>query len=144
MLGLSACTPMKAVRGNLVDDDRLAVVTPGTSTQSDVVRALGSPTTTDPFDANIWYYIGEKTEKKGILDPKVTDERIVRAVFDGQTGVLTSIAPLDTARVDIPINKSITPTSGSEMTAVQQVMGNLGKFNKNAPVNPTSMGRDIP
>lgn len=129
-LTLIACAPTKSTRGNIVDDYRLAEVVPGTSTQSDVIRVLGSPTTQDPFDPSVWYYIGQKTEKKGILDPKVTEEKIVRATFDKSTGVLTEIAQIDNSRNNIPISKRKTPTSGNEMTAVQQMLGNLGKFNK--------------
>lgn len=129
---ISACTPTKSVRGNLLEDYRLQNVTPGTSTQADVARALGSPTTQDPFDPTIWYYIGQKTEKKGIFDAKVVEERIIRAKFDATTGVLTEIAPLDTKRNDIPLASKKTPTSGHEITVLQQMIGNLGKFNKPA------------
>jgi outer membrane protein assembly factor BamE (lipoprotein component of BamABCDE complex) len=129
---ISACTPTKAVRGNLVEDYRLENVKPGTSTQADVARALGSPTTQDPFDPTVWYYIGQKTEKKGIFDAKVVEERIIRAKFDGTTGILTEIAPLDTKRNDIPLEAKKTPTSGHEITVIQQMIGNLGKFNKPA------------
>ncbi len=129
-LFLMACTPTKATRGNLVDDYRIADITPGVSTASDVTRVMGSPTTTDPFDSNVWYYMGQKTEKRGIFDPKVTDERIIRVKIDPTTQMVTELAPLDTTRNEIPISSRTTPTSGNEMTAVQQMLGNLGKFNK--------------
>lgn len=139
LAGLSACSPTKATRGNLVDDYRMAEVVPGTSTQSDLIRVLGSPTAQDPFDPNVWYYIGQKTEKRGILDPKVVSEKIVRATFDPATGILTDISQIDNKRNDIPINPRTTPTSGNELTAVQQVLGNLGKFNKATdPGNPAT------
>jgi outer membrane protein assembly factor BamE (lipoprotein component of BamABCDE complex) len=138
---LAACTPSRAIRGNMLDDYRIAQVVPGTSSQSDVMRALGSPTTTDPFDANTWYYIGQKTEKKGIFDPKVTEEKIYRATFDPETRLLIELVALDTDRNDIPLAREVTPTSGNEMTAVQQMLGNLGKFNKSPKASPTTIGR---
>ncbi len=137
---LSACTPTKAVRGTLLDDYNISQVVPGVSSQSDVMRALGSPTTTDPFNTDIWYYIGQKTEKKGILDPKVTAERIFRLTFDPTTRILEDMTPVDTARNDIPINRDATPTSGTEMNAVQQMIGNMGKFNKSQKTSPTRPG----
>jgi outer membrane protein assembly factor BamE (lipoprotein component of BamABCDE complex) len=137
---LAACTPTKAVRGNMLDDHLIAQVVPGVSSQSDVMRALGSPTTTDPFNTDIWYYIGQKTEKKGILDPKVTTERIFRLTFDPTTRVLLDMTPLDTARNDIPISRAATPTLGTEMNAVQQIIGNIGKFNKSQSTSPTRPG----
>lgn len=137
---MSACTPTHAVRGNIVDDFRLARITPGVSSQSDVMNTIGSPTTTDPFDQNIWYYIGQKTEKKGILDPKVTDERIIRVTFDPKTRIVAEIAPLDTKRNDIPLEKRVTPTSGNDLNAVQQMIGNIGKFNKSGgKASPTDV-----
>jgi outer membrane protein assembly factor BamE (lipoprotein component of BamABCDE complex) len=142
VLALAACTPTKAVRGNLVDDYRLEQVKPGMSTASDVVGILGSPTSTDPFDPNIWYYIGQKTEKKGILDPKVTDERILRLTFNPDTRVLSDITPLETRRNDIPIKREVTPTAGNELNALQQMLGNMGKFNKTGGgSSPTDIGR---
>lgn len=142
VLALAGCTPTKAVRGNLVEDYRLEQVKPGMSTASDVVGILGSPTSTDPFDPNIWYYIGQKTEKKGILDPKVTQERILRLTFDPDTRILSDITPVDNQRNNIPLAKDVTPTSGNEMTAVQQMLGNMGKFNKTGKgSSPTDIGR---
>lgn len=137
----TACTPTVATRGNIVEDFRMAEILPGTSTQSDVIQAMGSPTTQDPFDPNIWYYIGQKTEKKGIFDPKVVEERIVRLTFNKDTGVVQEITPIDNTRNDIPLASRTTPTSGNEITAVQQMLGNLGKFNKNAKPSATDIGR---
>lgn len=136
----TACTPMTATRGNLLDDYQLQQVRAGTSTREEVTRILGSPTTQDPFDPNVWYYIGQRTKKKGIFDPRVVEERIYRLTFDKDTGILAEFAPVDNQRNDIPIAADKTPTSGSEMTAVQQAIGNLGKFN-NKKASPTDLGR---
>ncbi len=139
-LFISACTPTRGVRGNLVEDFRLSRVTPGVSTQADVMNTIGSPTATDPFDQNIWYYMGQKTEKKGILDPKITEERIIRVTFDPKTRIVSEIAPMDTQRNDIPLEKRVTPTSGNDLNAVQQMIGNIGKFNKSSQkASPTDM-----
>jgi outer membrane protein assembly factor BamE (lipoprotein component of BamABCDE complex) len=128
-LGLAAaCTPMVANRGNMIQDHQMVTIEPGTSTKSDVLRAMGSPTTQDPFDENIWYYIGQVKEKKGILDPKVTDERIVMVQFDAD-GIVNTIKDVGGQGEDIPFDRSKTPTSGNEMTVLQQFFGNLGKFN---------------
>jgi len=104
------------------------------------MNTIGSPTATDPFDQNIWYYMGQKTEKKGILDPKVTEERIIRVTFDPKTRIVSEIAPMDTQRNDIPLEKRVTPTSGNDLNAVQQMIGNIGKFNKSSQkASPTDM-----
>jgi len=127
-LAVSACTPMVANRGNLIQDHQMVTIEPGTSTKSDVLRAMGSPTTQDPFDENTWYYIGQTVEKKGILDPQVTNERIVMVEFT-EEGTVGTIKDVGGDRESIPFERSKTPTSGNEMTVLQQFFGNLGKFN---------------
>ncbi len=129
-LCLAACTPTAAVRGNLVEDYRLAEVKTGVDTQSDVLQKLGSPTTRSPFDDGIWYYLGQRTEKRGILDPKIVEEKIVQVTFD-KNGVVEDIRKTDPKRLDIPYDRDKTPTSGQQMTVIQQALGNMGRFNKN-------------
>lgn len=126
-----ACTPTQAVRGNIVEDYRLSEITPGISTRQNVLKSLGSPTTQAPFDDNVWYYIGQKTEKTGIFDPKVTEEKIVVVAFDEQ-GIVQQAQVVDADRINVPRVRDKTPTGGNDITPLQQMMGNLGKFNKPA------------
>ena len=125
----TACTPMAASRGNLLDDFQMKEVQPGVDTRDEVVRKIGSPTTIAPFDDNTWYYIGQKTSKSGIMDAKVTEERIVVVTFAAD-GLVNNIVERKDGREDIPITQNQTPTTGNDFTFMQQMMGNLGKFNK--------------
>ena len=125
-----ACTPTVAQRGNMVEDFQIEQVTPLQSTRSDVLRAMGSPTTKSTFDPNVWYYIGQETHKKGIFDPKVQEERIVLVAFNDD-GFVEMIEDIDRERLNIPYVREKTPTHGNETTVVQQFLGNLGKFNPN-------------
>lgn len=124
-----ACTPVTAVRGNLLEDYQMKEILPGVDAREDVIRKVGSPTTVAPFDENTWYYMGQKTEKKGIMDPKVTQERIVMVVF-GADGKVDKVQERKDGREDIPLVQRTTPASGTDFTFLQQMMGNLGKFNK--------------
>lgn len=126
---LAACTPTQATRGNIVEDFRLAEVTPGVSTKSNVLNSLGSPTTQAPFDENVWYYIGQKTEKTGIFDPKVVDKKVIVVAFNPD-GVVDTIENVDAGQINVPHVRRKTPTSGNEVTFMQQLMGNVGRFNK--------------
>jgi outer membrane protein assembly factor BamE (lipoprotein component of BamABCDE complex) len=129
LIGLSACSATSNVRGNMVPDHILATVQPGVDNAGDVMRKLGSPTARDPFDPSVWYYIGQRTEKRGILDPKVVEERVLIAKFSPE-GTLASLTEREGGRNDIPYSREKTPTSGNEITFMQQLLGNLGKFNK--------------
>lgn len=128
VLTLTACSPVVAQRGNLVENYQLEQVTPGESTRQDVLQSFGSPTTIAPFDDSVWYYIGQETAKHGIFDPQVVKERVIQVTFS-EDGLLLSIQEVDEGRIDVPIADDATPTHGNEMTVLQQFLGNLGRFN---------------
>ena len=125
-----ACSPTVSQRGNLLEDFQVQQVTPLESTRSDVLRSLGSPTTKSTFNQNVWYYIGQETHKRGILDPEVVEERIILVAFN-EEGFVENIEDIDRQRLNIPYARDKTPTHGNETTIMQQFLGNLGKFNPN-------------
>ncbi|NCC22155.1 MAG: outer membrane protein assembly factor BamE [Alphaproteobacteria bacterium] len=127
-LTLAACAPTTATRGNYVENYRLERIQPGVHTRSDLLQIIGSPTTTGTFDSNTWYYLGQHTEKKGIFDPRVVDERIIVVAF-GPDGTVSSVKEQAEGRTDVPIVERTTPTHGNDITMLQQFLGNLGKFN---------------
>jgi len=124
-----ACTPTIAQRGHMVEERQMAKINVGEDMRSDVLKTLGSPTTQSTFDPDIWYYIGQTTEKRGILDPEVIEERIVMVKFDPETGTVKTIEEIDRERLNIPIARDKTETRGNKKSALQQLFGNLGKFN---------------
>ncbi len=125
----AACTPTVSQRGNMVDEVRMKEIAPGVHTRSDVLRLLGSPTTQAAFNDNTWYYMGQETQKHGILDPEVTKERIVVVNFN-EDGTVAQVKEMPAGiRTDIPIERTKTATHGNDMTIMQQFLGNLGRFN---------------
>lgn len=139
LLSFAACTPTLAVRGNLLEDYQMKEILPGVDTREDVVRKIGSPTTVAPFSDNTWYYMGQKTEKRGVLDPKVTNERIVVVSFAAD-GMVDKVVERRDGRQDIPIVQRATPATGNEFTLMQQMLGNIGKFNSGASKNAATTG----
>ncbi len=129
LLLAAACTPTQATRGNIVEDYRMAEIIPGVSSRTNVLQSLGSPTTVAPFDDNVWYYIGQKTEKRGIFDPKVVEKKTVVVAFN-QDGIVQSIDNVDADLIDVPHVRRKTPTSGNDITVMEQLIGNVGRFNK--------------
>lgn len=126
---LVACAPTLNTRGNFLENDRLQNLNTGVTSQKDVEKQLGTPTVTDPFDKNTWFYIGEKTETKAFFNPKVTARRVIKVQFD-DVGMLSSISEVDEkAGKDVALVGKVTRSGGQEMNAFQQFLGNLGKFN---------------
>ncbi len=122
------------VRGNKVDTDVLAQLVPGTSTQKDVTALIGTPTTKATFDDNTWLYIGEVTKPVIAGTNAVLDQQVIALTFDDK-GVLRSI-DRKTAEDAKPVSMAggATPSPGSEATIMQQLLGNVGRF------NPTGAG----
>ena len=131
-LALSACAPRLAVRGNLISQSGFQQVQVNVSTRADVVHYWGPPTTTSPFDLNTWYYIGETTAQRGIFAPEVEKRRIVRVRFDSNNNdTVVEVSDIDPKLAkEIDLVSRTTPTAGKEFTAMQQFVGNLGKFNQ--------------
>ena len=135
LLTFNACAPTQATRGNYLFTEDIQSIQPNSSTQYDVMNILGTPTAKAVFDDNTWYYVGLKTEKKSFFDEKVTDRQTIKITFD-DTNTVTSINKVDGKALDVPLEGRITPTSGNEVTFLQQVLGNIGKFNPQEQGNP--------
>lgn len=129
VLATAACGPVVRTRGNLLTDDVLARVTVGQSTADDVAASLGPPSTTSTFEQGVWYYVGQRTEKKAFLAPEVVERRIVKIAFtqDGRVDSIEELG-LDEANEILVVERE-TPTLGRQITFFEQLLGNLGRFN---------------
>lgn len=132
LLSLGACSLVQTPRtlhGNRIDEDSLKELTPGTSTKKDVTSLIGSPTAHATFDDNEWIYISETTHTRIGRLPGVLKQEVVVMNFNG-AGTLTSVKRLDQndAR-DISVASGATPSPGSEASVLQQLLGNVGKYN---------------
>jgi outer membrane protein assembly factor BamE (lipoprotein component of BamABCDE complex) len=124
----AACAPIVTVHGNFVEPERLEQIHEGISRKADVADLLGSPTATGTFDPNVWYYIGQRTEKVAFYPPEVVDRQVLAMQFD-QGGTLRKLEKLDaSAGQDISFVERTTPTAGKDLTFFEQMVGNVGRF----------------
>ncbi|MDH5748675.1 MAG: outer membrane protein assembly factor BamE [Rhodospirillales bacterium] len=130
---LAACAPRIEMRGNLPDLDRISEIKPGEQSRQEVSETLGSPSNVNLFDKEVWYYISERTETLAFLAPEIQERKIVAISFD-EKGVVSDVKTygLEKGRNIVPVDRE-TPTSGNEMTFIQQLFGNFGRFNKEVP-----------
>ena len=132
MLSLGACSLIQTPRtlhGNKVDQDSLKELVPGTSTKKDVTSLIGSPTARATFDDNEWIYISETTHTRIGRLPGVLDQNVVVVNFT-PAGTLRSVRQLDQADGrDISIAGGATPSPGSDASVLQQLLGNVGRYN---------------
>lgn len=149
-LGLTACgifASPQQMRGNRVDPEDLKALTPGTSTRADVTALIGSPTIRAAFDDNTWLYISETTVNRVGRTPGVLDQNVVLLTFNEQ-GVLANIESR-TQEDSLPVTvvARTTPSPGTEVSFIGQLLGNIGRFNAlgaAAPTSPNSAGGGAP
>jgi len=128
VLSLSACAAQQETRGYVPDEDRIAEVVKGVHDRNSVERLLGSPSAVSTFENSTWYYITRKTEKVAFFDEEVTDQQVVAVVFD-DAGIVSDIRryTLEDGQ-EVALVDRETPTRGRELTILEQLLGNLGRF----------------
>ena len=126
--GLSACGNNVQLRGNTPDPEDVAEIQPGVHSRQDIIDLLGSPSTVSTFEDRKWYYIGQKTQQVAFMKPEVLDRKVLVIVFD-ESGLVegtNNYTMADAQDVD-PVDRE-TPTEGRDLTLLQQLFGNIGKF----------------
>jgi outer membrane protein assembly factor BamE (lipoprotein component of BamABCDE complex) len=127
-LALSACGSGVQLRGNTPDPEDVAEIQAGVHSRQDVIDLLGSPSTVSTFEERKWYYIGQKTQQIAFMKPEVIDRNVLVITFD-ESGLVagTQRYGLDDAQDVDPVDRE-TPTEGRDLTFIQQLFGNIGKF----------------
>ena len=125
----AGCSPTVTNHGYRLDPEVMAQIRPGVTTRDEVSRLLGSPSSVGTFGDKSWYYVTQRTEQMTFYQSKVADQKVVRIDFD-PSGVVSDVDQrgLQEARNVAPA-KDVTPSTGNELTLLQQFIGNIGRFN---------------
>jgi len=127
--GLGACSPQVQTHGDKVEADRVARISPGAQSKDDVIRLLGSPSSTAVFDDETWYYISSVVENNSIFDREVTERQVLVVRFDNG-GVVRAVEEFGLERGrKVNIVDRETPSFGESQSFLQQILGNIGRFN---------------
>ena len=130
VLLLAACAARVDSRGNLPDPDGVAEIAAGALSRDQVAELLGSPSSISTFDGEAWYYISKRTESLAFFEPDVSERKVVIVRFD-RNGLVNGIETLglEHGREIKPVERE-TPTAGNELTILDQLIGNFGRFNR--------------
>lgn len=128
-VAIAGCAPSVEQRGNLPPPDAMAEIHPGKTTKDEVVKILGTPSSVGIFDDKSWYYISKRTKQVAFFLPDTTDQQVFVVDFD-KNGVVSAVdhKGLKDAEVITPA-PGATPAPGRELTFLEQILGNLGRFN---------------
>jgi len=126
---IASCAAMVEQRGNLPVPEKLAAVEPGVTNKDEVIKILGSPSSVSVFNDKSWYYISRRTGQTAFFEPDVLDQQVFIVNFDDQ-GVVKTVdhKGVQDAKAIDPVPRA-TPAPGRELTFLEQVIGNVGKFN---------------
>lgn len=125
---LTACAPIEESHGYVPDAELIEKLRPGVHDRDSVAELLGSPSSVATFDDGTWYYISRSTERIAFLNRKVVQQDVVVVSFD-EAGIVQDVErfSLEDGR-QIDLVSRTTPTRGKELTVLEQLFGNLGRF----------------
>jgi outer membrane protein assembly factor BamE (lipoprotein component of BamABCDE complex) len=127
---LANCFPAVEQRGNLPTPEKLSEIHAGSTTKDEVTKLLGTPSSVSVFNNDkSWYYISRRTRQTAFFDPTVVDQQVYVVRFNDQ-GVVAAVdhRALEDGKEITPVARA-TPAPGRELSFLEQLIGNLGKFN---------------
>jgi outer membrane protein assembly factor BamE (lipoprotein component of BamABCDE complex) len=135
-LAASACTPTVSTHGHPLDPEQLTQIQPGVTSREEVTRLLGSPSTVGTFEQERWFYVSQRSEVMSFYKADVTQQDVVRIDFDAN-GIVSDVRThgLEMAQAIEP-DPNRTRTLGNELTAMRQILGNIGRFNTSGEQRP--------
>jgi outer membrane protein assembly factor BamE (lipoprotein component of BamABCDE complex) len=127
---LAACSPKVETQGYMKEGDIKSQVAVGQSMREDVREKLGSPSAQSSFGNETWYYISSRKETTGFFKPELVEQDVTRIEF-GTDGRVASVQTFDKSQSrEFDLVKRTTPTEGHQLGFMEQVLGNIGRFNK--------------
>lgn len=126
---LAACQARIDTRGYVPTAEDLERVKAGVQGREEVREILGTPSSASNFSDDRWYYISKKTSSVAFFQPKVLEQNVVVVEFD-QDGFVKELhrLALEDGLVIDPVTRK-TPAPGRELSFLEQLIGNVGKFN---------------
>ena len=126
---LSACTPIITHHGFNNINSMRSWVKLNTVLKNELQSRFGPASFVDnEGDMTSLYYIAFTKERFAFFKPEVTDRNIIVLHFKGDTYQDYAEYSLKDG-FDINIISDKTPTYGKEMSVIQQILSNVGRFN---------------
>ena len=127
-LAVTACSARLDSHGNIPDPEIIESIRIGKSNRAQVSEMLGTPSARATFDQEAWYYVGTHTSKFAFFEEEVLERKVLVIRFDKQ-GVVRQVERLNKKDGrDVQIVDRKTPTRGKELTIIEQLLGNVGRF----------------
>ena len=127
---VTSCATETASHGYTFEQYDTGSITVGKTSMDDVITQLGTPTSESDFGDKVIYYINFKTEKIAFFDPKVVEQRVLAISFNKKMVVSKIREYTLDDRNQVVYSKDKTEIKGNTLTPIEQILTNVGKFNK--------------
>ncbi len=138
LLGTSllACAPAVETHGFVPKPEAFQEIEIGVTTEDQVWTLLGTPTSRSTIDERRWYYVTRITERLAFYDPDFIDGAVIVVEFD-ESGTVSNLGlrRLDEGTEIVFVDRQ-TPTQGRDLGILEQLFGNLGRFERGSEVPP--------
>lgn len=129
LFSLSSCFKEVHNVGYKFSDTDISKIIVGKTSKDFVITTLGSPSTKSDFGKDTWYYVYSKYESKAFLQPKLKNRRIMVIEF-ADNNIVDNIKNYTEADArKIAFSKDETKIDGRDTGVIQQLLGNVGRFN---------------
>ena len=124
----TACEPTINTHGHVWRGVSAEDIQPGVDTRTTILQQLGSPTAEGLEQGAPWIYVTEREMTRGARSAISLEQLAVVIRFDSEDRVVSveTLGPED--RLDIEISSRETTARGRELTLLQQLLGNIGRF----------------
>jgi len=126
---MNACTPIIDNYGFMPNDSKISQISLSETDKDETRQILGAPSSVVAFDDNTWLYISGKQERFAFYPTKELERNILEIKF-AEDGTVKSLEKYDIQDgvKNIKFAKKETPTSGHKMGVIEQLLGNVGRF----------------
>lgn len=129
MVILSSCKSVD-IHGQYLDDQDVQKINSQPWTKEELFTTLGYPNFVPDYTENTVYYLYRTNTKRAWLRPKVTEQRIVKVIFDRNGKVENSLVLEDTHNESLSVRSQFTKAGGTSHSGVQKFVRNVGRFNQ--------------
>lgn len=125
---IAACSSIERSHGYMPDQELIAKVRPGVTDKDSVAALLGTPTTITKYRDESWYYIANRSERFAFFEEQTVEQKVLAVRFNDK-GIVEDMKTysLDDGEKIALVDRE-TATRGKELTVMQQLFGNIGRF----------------
>lgn len=123
----AGCTAIYRNHGYVPNDEDLALVEVGKSTQQDVATAVGRPASMGLLQGAGWFYVGSRWKYYGARAPQEIGRQVVAITFDDK-GVVENVERFGLERGEVVVlSRRITKSNIRGISLIRELLGSIGR-----------------